>query len=132
MIALRNMNALKKLALMGIAVCGVAAAVSLPPAASAEPGDGPLIATSCSYEQLMAALQVQAPEASARLADHPEAQAKLRELISLPVDQRRQRVQGYLDRNPDIRAKIEEKRNTPEGQQKVQMLARVADTCHDY
>lgn len=123
---------MKKLTLIRIVFCGVAAAVSLPAVASAEPGSGPLIATSCSYEQLTAALQVQVPQAAARLAEHPEAQAKLRELIALPVEQRRQRVQGYLDRNPDVRAKIEEKRSTPEGQQTVQMLARVADTCRDY
>ncbi len=114
-------------------VGGVLTAVSLSaPVASAEPGDGPLIDTTCSYEQLAAALQVQAPQASARLAEHPDVQEKLRALIALPVDQRRQRVNGFLDRNPDVRAKIDEKRNTPEGQQKIQMLARIADTCHDY
>jgi len=100
--------------------------------ASAQPGDGPLIETTCSYAQLEAALQVEAPEASARLAERPDAQAKLQELVALPVDQRRQRLQQFLDRNPDVRAKIEQKRNTPEGQQKVQMLARIADTCHNY
>jgi hemophore-related protein len=100
--------------------------------ASAQPGDGPLIETTCSYAQLEAALQVEAPEASARLAERPDAQAKLQELVALPVDQRRQRLQQFLDRNPDVRAKIEQKRNTPEGQRKVQMLARIADTCHNY
>lgn len=100
--------------------------------ASAQPLNGPLIETTCSYAQLEAALQVEAPQASARLAQRPDAQAKLRELVALPVDQRRQRVQQFLDRNPDVRARIDEKRNTPEGQQKVQMLTRVADTCHDY
>lgn len=111
---------------------GVMAAVSFSPVASAEPGDGPLIETTCSYAQLEAALQVEAPEASARLAERPAAQAKLQELVALPVDQRRARLQQFFDRNPDVRAKIEEKRNTPEGQQKVQTLARVADTCHNY
>lgn len=115
-----------------IAICGVVTAVPLSATASAVPLDGPLIETTCTYEQLAAALQVQAPQASSRLAEHPDAQAKLRALIALPVDQRKARVNGFLDRNPDVRAKIDEKRNTPEGQQKVAMLARVADTCHDY
>lgn len=117
---------------VSVSIGGVLTAVSLSAAASAEPIDGPLIETTCSYEQLAAALQVQAPQASARLADHPDAQAKLRALIALPVDQRRQRIEGFLDRNPDVRAKIDEKRRTPDGQQKVEMLARIADTCHDY
>jgi hemophore-related protein len=121
-------------ALIGAVVTfgGLMTAVSLSPIASAEPGDGPLIETTCSYPQLMAALQVEAPEASARLAERPEAQAKLQQFVALPVDQRKQRLQQFLDRNPDVRAKIDEKRNTPEGQAKVQMLAGVAATCHNY
>lgn len=113
---------------------GVFAAVSMSGAgiASAEPGAGPLIETTCSYGQLMAALQVEAPEASARLAQRPDAQAKLQEFVALPVDQRKQRVQGFLNRNPDVRAKIDERRNTPEGQEKVQILAGIAATCHNY
>jgi len=107
-------------------------AMSLSPVASAEPGDGPLIETTCSYAQIEAALQVEAPEASARLAERPDAQAKLQQFVALPVDQRRVRLQQFLDRNPDVRTKIEEKRNTPEGQEKVQMLTRIADTCHNY
>lgn len=117
-----------------VAGIGVFAAVSMSGAgiASAEPGAGPLIETTCSYAQLMAALQVEAPEASARLARRPDAQAKLQEFVALPVDQRKQRVQGFLDRNPDVRAKIDERRSTAEGQGKVQMLARLAATCHNY
>lgn len=117
-----------------VAIGGLMTAVLITPAwiASAEPGEGPLIETTCSYAQLEAALQVEAPEASARLAERPDAQAKLQGLIALPVDQRRQRLQQFLDRNPDVRAKIDEKRGTPEGQEKIQMLARIADTCHNY
>ena len=123
---------MKILQFAAMAICGGVTVVSLSPTASALPLDGPVIETTCSYEQLAAALQVQAPQASARLAEHPGAQAKLRVLIALPVDQRKERVNGFLDRNPDVRAKIENKRNTPEGQQKVATLARIADTCHDY
>jgi hemophore-related protein len=117
-----------------VAGVGVLTAVSVCGAgiASADPGDGPLIETTCSYPQLVAALQVEAPEASARLAERPEAQAKLQQFVALPVDQRKQRLQEFLDRNPDVRAKIDQKRATPEGQTKMQMLAGLAATCHNY
>jgi|EndMetStandDraft_3_1072993.scaffolds.fasta_scaffold03665_4 hemophore-related protein len=113
---------------------GVLTAVSLCGAgiAFADPGDGPLIETTCSYAQLMAALQVEAPDASARLAEHSDAQANLQAFVALPVDQRKQRLQQFLDRNPDVRAKIDQKRSTPEGQAKIQMLAGIAATCHNY
>jgi len=121
-----------KPSLIAAVLAGLIAAGSLSPTASADVGDGPLIQTTCSYAQLVAALQVEAPKASARLAERPEAQAKLQELVSLPVDQRKQRVQQFLDRNPDVRAKIEEKRNTPEGQAAQQKAAVIAATCHNY
>ncbi|WP_319457641.1 MULTISPECIES: hemophore-related protein [unclassified Mycobacterium] len=107
-------------------------ALTVVPQAAAEPGDGPLIATTCSYAQFESALKVQAPNLAAELASRPAAQAKLQELIDLPVDQRKQRLKDVLDRNPQWRSAIEEKRNTPEGQEKVAMLARIAETCHDY
>ena len=99
--------------------------------ASAQPS-GPLIETTCSHTQIEAALQVEAPEASDRLAENPDAQAKMQELLGLPIDQRKQRVQSFLDRNPDVAAKIDQKRNSPEGQDKLLKMQRIADTCHDY
>lgn len=100
--------------------------------ASAGPGDNPLIETTCSYDQLNAALEVEAPDLASELAQRPAAQAKLQAVIALPVDQRRQRLQDVLDRNPQWRDMIEQKRNTPEGQEKVVMLGRIAATCHGY
>lgn len=100
--------------------------------ASAEPGDGPLIQTSCSYAQIVAALRVEMPDVATQLDQRPDAQAKLQGFIALPVDQRKQRLQERLDANPQWRAKIDEKSGTPEGQEKIQMLGRIADTCHSY
>ena len=114
-------------------VLGLIGAMSLMTAvaASAQPS-GPLIETTCSYAQLEAAVAVEAPEASDRLADNPDARAKVQALLGLPIDQRRQRVQSFLDRNPDVAAMIEQKRNTPEGQDKLLKMQRIANTCHDY
>ena len=102
------------------------------PIAHAEPFDGPLIATTCSYAQLHSALQVEAPKLAAELDARPAAQDKLQRFIALPVDQRKQKLTEVLDRNPEWRAKLDEKRNTPEGQEKVAMLRRIADTCGSY
>lgn len=118
-------------AILGLGALAAALSLMSAAPASAQPG-GPLIETTCNYAQIQAALQVESPDASTRLAEHPDAQAKVQKLLSLPIDERRQRVQSFLDRNPDVAAKIEQKRNTPEGQDKLQMLRRVADTCHNY
>ena len=118
-----------------VAFGGLAAAASLSSAvgiASAQPLDGPLIHTKCSYDQIVAALRVEAPDAAAKLEQKPEKQAKMREFFALPVDQRQQRMQQKLDENPERQAKMEAKRNTPEGQAKIATMNRVAETCGNY
>lgn len=117
-----------------ILAVGVLAAAFLasPGTAAAGPGGTRLIETSCSYEQLAAAARVEAPQLADVLAQRPDAQAKLRAFLALPVDQRERRVQDTLDRNPEWQATIDEKRNTPEGQDKMTNMQRIADTCHGY
>ncbi|MDZ7884371.1 MAG: hemophore-related protein [Mycobacterium sp.] len=111
------------------AVTGIAFALA--PVAASEPS-GKLIDTTCSYPQVIAALQTEAPQMADRLQKRPEAQAKVQELLALPVPERRDRVQGFLDRNPDVRAAVETRKSTPEGQETVAKLNRVADTCLNY
>lgn len=106
-------------------------AFGLAPVAASEPS-GKLIETTCSYAQIDAALQAEAPQMADRLHNRPEAQSKVQELLALPVPERRERVQGFLDRNPDIRAAVQTRKATPQGQETVAKLNRVAETCHNY
>lgn len=101
------------------------------PVAASEPA-GKLIDTTCSYPQVTAALQAEAPQMADRLKQRPEAQSKVQELLALPVPERRERVQGFLDRNPDVRASVETRKSTPQGQETLAKLNRVAETCHNY
>lgn len=98
----------------------------------AEPGDGPLIETTCTYAQIEAAMKVEAPELAAELAQQPQAQRQLQALLALPVDQRRQRLDQALNRNPQRLTTFADQRDTPEGQAKVQMLTQIANTCGNY
>lgn len=111
------------------AITGIA--FGLAPVAASEPA-GKLIETTCSYEQVDAALQAEAPQMADRLHSRPEAQSKVQELLALPVPERRERIQGFLDRNPDIRSAVQKRKSTPEGQETVAKLNRVAETCNDY
>lgn len=114
------------------ALAALTAATLTMPAASALPLDGPLIQTSCTYPQLEAALRAEAPRAADRLAANPGAQNRVQELLGLPVDQRRERIQGFLDRNPDMARIAEERRATPAGQEMMARMERVAQTCPNY
>jgi hemophore-related protein len=107
------------------------AALGLAPLAASAPA-GKLLETTCSYPQVIAALQAEAPQMADRLQKRPDAQSKVQELLALPVSERRERVQGFLGRNPDVRAAVEARKSTPEGQETVARLNRVADTCLNY
>ncbi len=115
---------------LGFACSAVALAVSLSGAAtvSAQPDLGPLINTTCSYAQIVAALNAQAPDLAQKLADHPQAQAGLQQFLGLPVDQRQQRVQQALAAHPQWQGMIDQNAGTPEGQEFTQLV----NTCHNY
>ncbi|MDY6998992.1 MAG: hemophore-related protein [Actinomycetota bacterium] len=112
------------------AVCAVP--VLAPAVASAQPGTGPLIHTTCSYEQLYAAIRAEAPNAAAELDQRPAAQQKLRDVAAMSVDERQQKLSQALADNPHWQAAIDEKWDTPQGQEKRATLARIAEVCHGY
>lgn len=114
-----------------IAASGIAVAALGNGVAAAKPLD-PVIDTTCNYDQIVAALRVEGPELASALDANPEAQTKLREFVALSPDHRRQRIDQRLSANPQWRAILEQKRATPQGQEKEQMLLRVADTCPNY
>ncbi|MGA8332554.1 MAG: hemophore-related protein, partial [Mycobacterium sp.] len=91
--------------------------------ASADPDLGPVINTTCSYSQVVSALNAQTPAAAAQLNASPSAQAALR---------------GFLDSSPDQRQQIlqELESKFPQSQPYLPLYAgyavQVADTCHSY
>jgi len=91
--------------------------------ASADPDLGLVINTTCSYSQVVSALNAQTPAAAAQLNGSPSAQAALR---------------GFLDSSPDQRQQIlqELQRKFPQSQQYIPLYAgfavQVANTCNNY
>ena len=80
-----------KLSLTRLAAAVGGAALALTAAAgvaSAEPDLGPIINTTCSYGQVMAALNAQSPGAAAQLNASPIAQSYLRQVLASPPPQR--------------------------------------------
>jgi len=115
---------------LGVGLGGLALAVSLTPwaVASAQPDLNPLIDTTCSYSQIVAALNAQAPDLAQGLSSHPQAQARLQWFLGLPVDQRHQVVQQALAARPQWQGVLGQKAGTSQGQEIMQ----VVNTCHNY
>ncbi len=107
------------------------AAIALSPAAgnaSADPVTAALITTACSYPQITAALNAEAPDLAALLNSRPQMQARLQQFLALPVDQRQERLAQQQAANPMMEQMIAAKVG-PQGEQEI---AQVANTCQNY
>ena len=97
-------------------------------AASANPDMSQLVNTTCSYSQVNAALEAQAPDLANELAKYPMAQKRLQQFLAAPVSQRQQMIQQATSAHPQW----QDKAVTPEGQQYAAVVAQVAANCNSY
>lgn len=109
------MRSTKVVVVAGGAALSMAAGVGV---ASAAPDLGPLVNTTCSYSQVVAAINAQSPEAVNALNAQPIAQSTLNSFIASPAEQRQQIAQQVLA--------------TPMPQQFPVDFQRVASTCNNY
>ena len=83
-----------------------------------------LINTTCSYGQVIAALNAQAPALAGQLRNRPDMQANLQQFLALPVDQRQQQIAQQQAANPQLQAML--------AAQLGPTLMQVANTCMSY
>jgi hemophore-related protein len=103
---------------LAVAVGGAALALSAGAGlASAQPDD-PAVNTTCTYPQVISALNAQDPAAAAQFNQSPMAQSALRRFLAAPPPQRQQMLQ-QLQANPM-------------GAQYYGTLEQVAQTCNNY
>jgi hemophore-related protein len=86
--------------------------------ATAEPNVDPIINSTCSYPQVMAALNAQSPELAGQLSESPAAVAWLQQLIAAPPDGRREMVA--------------QAQSVPAVQQYTPVIVEVANTCNRF
>ena len=88
--------------------------------ASADPNfdDDSIVNTTCSYPQVVAALNAEDPGAAQQLAATPAAQSWLGTYLASPPSQRRQM--------------LDQARSLPQAQQYSGTVLRVAGTCNNY
>ncbi|MDH6243981.1 hemophore-related protein [Mycobacterium sp. OTB74] len=88
----------------------------------------PLVTTTCTYNQITAALAAEAPDLASLLSSRPQAQARLQQFLALTVDQRQQRVDQQLAVNPKAQGLIADRLGSPQAQE----LTQVANTCNTF
>ncbi|MBV9090856.1 MAG: hemophore-related protein [Mycobacteriaceae bacterium] len=86
--------------------------------ASADPDSSSIINTTCSYPQVVAALNAQSPDLANQLNASPMAQSSLQRFLASPPDVRQRTVQQL--------------QNTRWGQQYTGALLQIANTCNNY
>ncbi|MDV3127807.1 hemophore-related protein [Mycobacterium sp. 21AC1] len=104
---------------LAIALGGLALSVPLSVGvASAQPDFGPVVHTTCTYDQVIAALNAEQPQLAQEFNTSPFAQGALRNFLASPVDQRQQTVaqlQGH-----------------PMAQQYFGPISSIAGSCNNY
>ena len=104
---------------MVVAAAGLALSVSVGAGiASAEPDVGAVVNTTCTYQQVIAALNKQSPADGAEFTSNPIAVSWLNQFLASPVDQRRQMVQQV--------------QGIPEAQPYTGLVLQVINTCKNY
>jgi len=102
-----------------VAVAGLALSASAGAGvASADPDLSPAINTTCSYSQVVSALNAEDPAVAAQLNGSPVAQSYLRSFLASGPDQRLQMAQRL--------------QSIPQAQQYFGLIATVANTCSQY
>jgi|YelNatPaOPRAMG01_1025707.scaffolds.fasta_scaffold239967_2 hemophore-related protein len=86
--------------------------------ASADPDLGPIVNTTCSYPQAVAALNAQDPAAAAQFNSSPLAQSALRDFLASPPSRRMQIAQQL--------------ESSPAAQRYFGIFQEVANTCNNY
>jgi hemophore-related protein len=119
---MKSARCLRTVVLLG----SLAAAIplSLAGTAAADPITDALANTACSYAQVTAALDAQAPALARQLSHRPDMQANLQQFLAMPVDQRQQQLAQQQAVNPQLQAILA----AQIGPQVVQ----VANTCMNY
>ena len=104
---------------LAVAVCGLALSLTAGAGvASADPDLGPAINTTCSYSQVVSALNAEDPAAAAQLNGSLVEQGYLRQFLASPPGQRQQMLPGVP--------------STPWTDQYVETVVQVANTCNNY
>jgi len=86
--------------------------------ASADPGMDSAVNTTCSYPQVVAALNAQSPAAAAKFNQSPMAQGWLRSFLAAPPPQRAQMAQ--------------QAEGMPGAAQYIGLIGQIAGTCNNY
>jgi hemophore-related protein len=101
-----------------VGVAGVSAAMLAGGTASAAPDLSGIAYSTCTYPQVIAALNAQSPDAAQKLEANPMATGWLQRLIASPPDQRQQMIASV--------------QNLPALQQYTGLIAQVSNTCNNF
>ena len=110
-----------KLSVSKLAVAVGGLALSLTAAAgvaSADPDLGPIVNTTCNYQQLMSALNAQDPAAAAQFNESPAGGSFLRQFLASPPNQRMRTAQMI--------------QSQPGAQQYFGLIQQVFSTCNNF
>jgi hemophore-related protein len=116
---------------VAVAVCGLTLSLSLGAGvASADPDLGPAVNTTCTYDQVVAALNAQDPTVAAVFNSSPEMQSDLRQFLAGSPSQRKQMAQEIV--SDPVAQEIVSDPDDPDSQPYIGVLQQSFATCNSY
>lgn len=114
------------IAVGGIVVTGVDSGTGI---ATAQPNLELFVNTTCSYAQVTAALNAEAPDLAAKIAEYPIASTRLQQFLAAPTSQREQMAQQAANQLGRYQAALG---GGGDQQTHAAELTQVANTCNNY
>jgi hemophore-related protein len=116
---------------VAVAVGGLTLSLSLGAGvASADPDLGPAVNTTCTYDQVVAALNAQDPTVAAVFNSSPEMQSDLRQFLAGSPSQRKQMAQEIV--SDPVAQEIVSDPDDPDSQPYIGVLQQSFATCNNY
>lgn len=119
---MNSARCLRRVVVVGTLMAAIPLLPSAP--ASADPIMDALANTTCTYPQVTAALNAEAPALGRQLGARPDMQANIQQFLAMPIDQRQHALAQQQAANPQLNALI--------FAQIGPQITQVANTCMNY
>ena len=120
------MKRMKFVLMGGLVAAAAALTVTGVASADAPSGNHPLLSTTCSYDQVVAAMKANNPKAEARFEKHPKAQERLKKILAMTPADRQKKYDEFKDKHPKAAERLA---NGPKHEKARAVLNKALETC---
>ena len=123
------MKRTKYLLMGGVVAAAAALTVTGIASADAPTGNHPLLTTTCSFDQVVAAMKANNPKAEARFEKHPKAQERLKKILAMTPADRQKKYDEFRQKHPKAAERLAD---GPKHAKARAVLNKALETCGNH